>query len=121
QTGWVVNANQNRLMWVPYDVRDTLLRPWNNAVISHSGSVRLDFSNAKLGEEWGQCFDPKRLSNSSEGVRTDFEDYTAGGFGTANGREQIRWAQRWGAPFPIDLLSADSGRVGRCAQWSHFK
>ncbi|KAG9078937.1 hypothetical protein FS749_009002, partial [Ceratobasidium sp. UAMH 11750] len=59
--GWVVDANQNRLVWVPYELRDTLLRSRNTAVISRSGSVRLDFSGAKLGEDWTQCFDPTRL------------------------------------------------------------
>ncbi|KAG8696306.1 hypothetical protein FRC08_007247 [Ceratobasidium sp. 394] len=59
--GWVVDANQNRLVWVPHGLRDALLRARNTAVISRSGSVRLDFSGAKLGEDWAQCFDPTRL------------------------------------------------------------
>ncbi|KAG9095926.1 POC1 centriolar protein A [Ceratobasidium sp. UAMH 11750] len=61
EQGWVVNAKQDQLIWVPHELRDTRLRLRNNAVISHPGSIKLDFSDAKLGREWGRCFDPKRL------------------------------------------------------------
>ncbi|KAG8722422.1 hypothetical protein FRC08_002403 [Ceratobasidium sp. 394] len=63
QQGWVVNAEQHRLVWVPYDLHAVLLRPRNTAVLSRSGSVKLDLSNAKLGEQWGQCFDSKSLAD----------------------------------------------------------
>ncbi|KAG8696191.1 hypothetical protein FRC08_007311 [Ceratobasidium sp. 394] len=61
EQGWVVNAKQDQLIWVPHELRDTRLRLRNAAVISHPGSIKLDFSDAKLGREWGRCFDPKRL------------------------------------------------------------
>ncbi|KAG8748663.1 hypothetical protein FRC10_000054 [Ceratobasidium sp. 414] len=59
--GWVVNAKKERLIWVPHDVRDILLQRWNTAAVSRPGSVRLGFTNAKLGEEWGQWFDLKQV------------------------------------------------------------
>ncbi|KAG8740969.1 hypothetical protein FRC10_003507 [Ceratobasidium sp. 414] len=70
--GWVVNAKQNRLVWVPHDVRDVLLRPRSTAVISRDDSVTLDFSNAKLGEEWGQCFDSKQVPTVNYSVAPDY-------------------------------------------------
>ncbi|KAG8740971.1 hypothetical protein FRC10_003509 [Ceratobasidium sp. 414] len=59
--GWIVNATQDRLVWVPHDMRDVLPRPPSAAVISPYGSIRLDFNNAKLGKEWARCFDSKQV------------------------------------------------------------
>ncbi|KAB5591588.1 Lissencephaly-1 [Ceratobasidium theobromae] len=55
--GWAVDG-QSHLLWVPHDLHDTLLRYSNSLVISTSGSVELDFSNANIGKSWVQCYSP---------------------------------------------------------------
>ena len=64
-SSWVVNedgfmlANGSELlMWVPSDVRDTLMRPQNTAIISTQGSVKVDFINARIGDSWAHCYQP---------------------------------------------------------------
>ncbi|KAG8723034.1 hypothetical protein FRC09_005015 [Ceratobasidium sp. 395] len=60
--GWVVNSNQERLIWVPYQYRDTILRPPASIMISYKGSISLDFQGAMFGEDWVKCFDPSLAS-----------------------------------------------------------
>jgi WD40 repeat protein len=57
EDGWAVDGLK-LVIWVPPDVRDVLLRPQNRIVISTQGSVRLDFSNAKIGEVWNESYQP---------------------------------------------------------------
>jgi hypothetical protein len=62
EDGWVTIDGSKRLIWVPPEVRVALLRPRNIAVLSRAGSLRLDFSNAKIGEDWHECY---RLGDTS--------------------------------------------------------
>ncbi|QRW08759.1 WD repeat-containing protein [Ceratobasidium sp. AG-Ba] len=57
-SGWV-SYDGRRLFWVPGDVRGVLLRSANRAVISKNGSLKLDFSEALVGEDWVKCYNPK--------------------------------------------------------------
>ncbi|KAG9083243.1 hypothetical protein FS749_006199, partial [Ceratobasidium sp. UAMH 11750] len=62
--GWVVNANKDRIIWVPHDVRDILLQPRKTAVVPRpNSSVRLDFMNSKLGVRWTQYSGSKYVSD----------------------------------------------------------
>ncbi|KAG8734952.1 hypothetical protein FRC10_011165 [Ceratobasidium sp. 414] len=59
--GWVVNVRQERLIWVPPDLREfVLVRPALNR-IPLGDHVLLDFRDATLGTEWRDCFDSSRL------------------------------------------------------------
>jgi hypothetical protein len=62
QDGWVTIGGSKRVIWVPPEVRVALLSPHNLAVLSRAGLLRLDFSNAKIGEDWHQCY---RLGDTS--------------------------------------------------------
>ncbi|KAG9101775.1 hypothetical protein FS749_003464 [Ceratobasidium sp. UAMH 11750] len=53
--GWVVTDQAEPLIWVPHNLRQSLLKPHMTAIISTRGSFQLDFSSAKLGREWKQC------------------------------------------------------------------
>ncbi|CAE6508502.1 unnamed protein product [Rhizoctonia solani] len=53
---WVRGRQSQLLIWIPHDLRDTLVRPHNLHVISSEGSTRLDFSNAKIGDSWVKCY-----------------------------------------------------------------
>ncbi|CUA73490.1 putative WD repeat-containing protein alr3466 [Nostoc sp, PCC 7120] [Rhizoctonia solani] len=58
QNGWVRDA-QNRLrVWVPPDLRTTLLRRHNSGLISRQGCIELEFGNARIGDEWQRCYNP---------------------------------------------------------------
>ncbi|KAG8762472.1 hypothetical protein FRC12_009018 [Ceratobasidium sp. 428] len=59
--GWVVNSNQERLIWIPLQHQGTLLRPPNSVIISRKGSLSLDFESANLGENWVKCFNLNRF------------------------------------------------------------
>ncbi|KAL5512556.1 hypothetical protein ACEPAG_3209 [Sanghuangporus baumii] len=44
------------LAWIPEDMRRTLWRPRNTAVIGQGFSTRLDLANSPLGEDWWKGF-----------------------------------------------------------------
>ncbi|KAG8784662.1 hypothetical protein FRC12_018419 [Ceratobasidium sp. 428] len=58
EDGWVIGRNREQLIWVPPELRDTLLRFGNRLMISVGGSWELDISQAKFGTEWTQCYQP---------------------------------------------------------------
>jgi hypothetical protein len=62
EDGWLTIDGSKRVIWVPPEVRVALLSPHNIAVLSRAGSLSLDFSNVKIGEDWHQCY---RLGNAS--------------------------------------------------------
>ncbi|CUA69937.1 Lissencephaly-1 homolog [Rhizoctonia solani] len=55
---WVRDRQSHLLIWIPHDLRDTLVRPHNKLVISTEGSTELDFSGAKIGDSWTDCYSP---------------------------------------------------------------
>ncbi|KAG9079794.1 hypothetical protein FS749_008242 [Ceratobasidium sp. UAMH 11750] len=59
--GWVVNACQKRLVWVPQDLRELVLIPPTLAIMPLGDRVILDFRDAKLGTEWDNCFDSRQI------------------------------------------------------------
>ncbi|KAG8784663.1 hypothetical protein FRC12_018420 [Ceratobasidium sp. 428] len=62
EDGWVVGRNLERLVWVPPELRNSLLRFGNRLMISVDGSWELDISKAKFGTEWTQCYQPSDSS-----------------------------------------------------------
>ncbi|EJD05239.1 WD40 repeat-like protein [Fomitiporia mediterranea MF3/22] len=54
--GWIHGREGELLVWVPPDLRTTLWRPQNTAIINCAFLTKLDFSNATLGERWQECF-----------------------------------------------------------------
>ncbi|KAG9087310.1 hypothetical protein FS749_003012 [Ceratobasidium sp. UAMH 11750] len=59
--GWVLNYHQERLIWVPEDLREFVLVPPALLRIPLGDYVLFDFRGAKLGTEWRDCFDPSQL------------------------------------------------------------
>ncbi|KAG8790906.1 hypothetical protein FRC12_010701 [Ceratobasidium sp. 428] len=57
--GWVV-FNGNKLIWVPPDFQEVLLRPQNTALMSMRGFLQLDLDRNKLGEHWRRYFQPRK-------------------------------------------------------------
>ncbi|KAG8780840.1 hypothetical protein FRC12_022522 [Ceratobasidium sp. 428] len=62
EDGWVVGRGLERLIWVPPELRNTLLRFGNRLMISVDGSWELNISKAKFGTEWTQCYQPSGSS-----------------------------------------------------------
>ncbi|KAH7323323.1 quinon protein alcohol dehydrogenase-like superfamily [Rhizoctonia solani] len=56
EDGWVINAQAQQLLWVPPDLRPSLMSPRNTALLSHNGYVRLNFEGALIGETWASCW-----------------------------------------------------------------
>ncbi|QRV96188.1 Notchless protein [Ceratobasidium sp. AG-Ba] len=54
-TGWVMRNDGARLVWLPPETRLLVQHPAVN-VISRKGSLKLDFTNAKLGKDWSKCY-----------------------------------------------------------------
>ncbi|QRV81757.1 Vegetative incompatibility protein HET-E-1 [Ceratobasidium sp. AG-Ba] len=55
KTGWVVRNDGARLVWLPPDTRAVYGHPAVH-VLSSKGSLRLDFTDALLGEDWAKCY-----------------------------------------------------------------
>ncbi|CCO36075.1 hypothetical protein BN14_10197 [Rhizoctonia solani AG-1 IB] len=56
--GWAVDSHNRRLVWVPSDLRDSLLLPPNFLTIPTSGYYELGFEGANVGEKWADCYGP---------------------------------------------------------------
>ncbi|KAF8607918.1 hypothetical protein BDV93DRAFT_542055 [Ceratobasidium sp. AG-I] len=56
EDGWVLGDDSKLLIWVPPEMRRLLLLPRTLAIIPASGLLALNFSNAKLGEDWHHCY-----------------------------------------------------------------
>ena len=55
--GWVKGKGGLLLFWVPLHHRFCLHRPSNTRIIGPN-ETRLDFTNARWGEDWASCFTP---------------------------------------------------------------
>ncbi|CAE7052174.1 unnamed protein product [Rhizoctonia solani] len=58
KSGWIVNDQDEHLIWVPRDLQPYLLRPGADQLISHRGSFEVDFTGANIGELWTRCYRP---------------------------------------------------------------
>ncbi|KAG8719490.1 hypothetical protein FRC09_011067 [Ceratobasidium sp. 395] len=58
EDGWVVGPSQERLVWVPPDLRGKVAPSRTKAIISSKPSVFFDFRQAKLGLDWPDCYNP---------------------------------------------------------------
>ncbi|KAG8723710.1 hypothetical protein FRC09_002100 [Ceratobasidium sp. 395] len=57
EDGWVVGPRQERLIWVPPDLREQVAPPNIKAIMStKKPSIAFDFRQAKLGLEWQDCY-----------------------------------------------------------------
>ncbi|KAG8795187.1 POC1 centriolar protein A [Ceratobasidium sp. 428] len=58
EDGWVVGPSEERLIWVPLNLRDKVASPSTKAIISRKPGVAFDFHDTKLGLDWQDCFNP---------------------------------------------------------------
>ncbi|CAE7067214.1 unnamed protein product [Rhizoctonia solani] len=55
--GWVRDTQEQQLLlWVPPDLRSILMQQHNLGMISCQGCIKLDFSSARIGEEWDKHY-----------------------------------------------------------------
>ncbi|KDN36145.1 hypothetical protein RSAG8_11026, partial [Rhizoctonia solani AG-8 WAC10335] len=57
-SGWLVDQRQQRLVWVPDDLRISMPRHPNDLVICKYGSLKLNFDGINIGERWMGCYHP---------------------------------------------------------------
>ncbi|KAH7339310.1 quinon protein alcohol dehydrogenase-like superfamily [Rhizoctonia solani] len=57
--GWVIDGQGRLLVWVPPELRASLMWPRTELLISRKGWLRLDFSDARLGESWNEVYNPE--------------------------------------------------------------
>ncbi|CAE6416346.1 unnamed protein product [Rhizoctonia solani] len=57
--GWVVDTEGRLLVWIPPDLRTSLMWPRTELLISRKGWLRLDFTDACLGKSWAECYKPE--------------------------------------------------------------
>ncbi|QRV75508.1 WD repeat-containing protein [Ceratobasidium sp. AG-Ba] len=66
EEGWVVLPSGELLLWVPPDLRTTLVYPHNPAIASsRHGALYLRFDLDKIGSKWAEHFNPFRFRLSS--------------------------------------------------------
>jgi hypothetical protein len=58
EDGCIRTDGSKLVMSVPPDVRGALINPQCPVVISAQGSIKLDFSDAHIGDSWAQCYQP---------------------------------------------------------------
>ncbi|CAE6429078.1 unnamed protein product [Rhizoctonia solani] len=54
--GWFKNEKSQYLFWVPPELRRSFPRPYNNMTIGPEGSLQVDYSRLRLGEDWHECY-----------------------------------------------------------------
>ncbi|KAH7323304.1 hypothetical protein B0J17DRAFT_620985 [Rhizoctonia solani] len=56
EDGWVIDEQSRRLLWVPTDLRTSLMSPRNTVLLSRDGYVKLNFEGSLIGEDWDGCW-----------------------------------------------------------------
>ncbi|CEL53987.1 putative WD repeat-containing protein alr3466 OS=Nostoc sp, (strain PCC 7120 / UTEX 2576) GN=alr3466 PE=4 SV=1 [Rhizoctonia solani AG-1 IB] len=56
--GWLLDSCNQRLLWVPPDLRASLVVPPMSLVIADGGSYRLKTDRLKTGDKWTDCYRP---------------------------------------------------------------
>ncbi|KAL5631620.1 hypothetical protein ACGC1H_007219 [Rhizoctonia solani] len=54
--GWVVDDSSKLLVWIPPNLRTSLMFPRTKLLISRRGQLRLNFEGAYIGESWAKCY-----------------------------------------------------------------
>ncbi|CAE6533278.1 unnamed protein product [Rhizoctonia solani] len=58
EDGWVVNESSKLLVWMPPNLRTSLMFPRTKLLISRWGYLRLNFESAHIGTSWAKCYQP---------------------------------------------------------------
>ncbi|KAB5589986.1 hypothetical protein CTheo_6573 [Ceratobasidium theobromae] len=54
--GWVISGDGHFLLWLPVEIRLSLLTPRCTFIISRSGTTRIDMAGVLLGDRWHECY-----------------------------------------------------------------
>ncbi|CAE6459266.1 unnamed protein product [Rhizoctonia solani] len=57
--GWFKNEKSQLLFWAPPELRRSFPRPYNPITIGPEGSLQVDYSRLRLGENWHECYQHK--------------------------------------------------------------
>ncbi|CAE7102452.1 unnamed protein product [Rhizoctonia solani] len=56
--GWVVNAAEQLLFWIPASIASAWLSPYAMLAITETGTVRVPKQKLVIGDEWMKCYKP---------------------------------------------------------------
>ncbi|CAE6478237.1 unnamed protein product [Rhizoctonia solani] len=56
EDGWFKNEKSQLLFWVPPELRRSFPRPYNPVTIGPEGSLQVDFTPLRLGDNWHECY-----------------------------------------------------------------
>ncbi|CAE6462597.1 unnamed protein product [Rhizoctonia solani] len=56
EDGWIVDDQSRLLACIPSELRHALMRPRTKRMISRTGWLQLDFTDACIGESWAECY-----------------------------------------------------------------
>ncbi|CAE6416185.1 unnamed protein product [Rhizoctonia solani] len=54
--GWIMDEQGRLLVWVPRELRASLMWPRTKLLISRRGWLRLNFAGASIGDSWAECY-----------------------------------------------------------------
>ncbi|CAE6492052.1 unnamed protein product [Rhizoctonia solani] len=54
--GWVVDGQDQLLVWVPSDLQPYTRRPPNDSIIPRGYGFELDFGGVNMGDQWAECY-----------------------------------------------------------------
>ncbi|KAB5590718.1 Vegetative incompatibility protein HET-E-1 [Ceratobasidium theobromae] len=55
-SGWVTNAQSERLFWIPPEIRNPFLVPHNPLIITPEGTIQVTYPNVLVGPQWVECY-----------------------------------------------------------------
>ncbi|CCO36507.1 Vegetative incompatibility protein HET-E-1 [Rhizoctonia solani AG-1 IB] len=56
EDGWVVDSRSRRLVWVPSDLRTSLVLPPTSLMVAPQGYCKLETEGWKIGDKWIDCY-----------------------------------------------------------------
>ncbi|QRW22418.1 Vegetative incompatibility protein HET-E-1 [Rhizoctonia solani] len=56
RAGWMVNNNNDLLLWLPLEIADAGLSPFASVIVTTSGTLQVSKQTLLVGPEWDKCY-----------------------------------------------------------------
>lgn len=64
--GWIKDEQSRILIWVPYDLRSSILPAKAVSTNYHKYRIRLSFEGAHIGRSWSNCYHPESIHSGTD-------------------------------------------------------
>ncbi|ELU36193.1 hypothetical protein AG1IA_09777 [Rhizoctonia solani AG-1 IA] len=54
--GWMVNSNNDLLLWLPSEIADAVLSPFASVIVTTLGTLQVPKQMLIAGDQWYQCY-----------------------------------------------------------------